>query len=200
MARLWEPPCEDNGREAELRRQQALSAAVDVPSLLRSAQFYIVELPVVCFLCSWLKRAQNRPQKAEKIIRASAVLSSSCPPFFLAEMPRSKSVPLRLSHDRITRPSPHEVKSKGDALPVVSLKLQKGEQHVARPKKKRRRRTVAKPPPAFWRPLRCWGGRSSGYAMGYEGSWPVDYEHELRKKRYVRDKMRKAVHVTPPSR
>ncbi|KAI0279758.1 hypothetical protein BGY98DRAFT_967296 [Russula aff. rugulosa BPL654] len=161
---LWEPPCEDDDREAELRRQQALSAAVDVPSLLRSAQAYI-----------------SRPQKSEKLIRASALLPSSCPSFFLAEMPRSKPVSLRLSHDHITRPSPHEVKSKEDALPM------------------RRRKTVEKLPAAFWRPLRRWGGKSSGYAMGYEGSWPVEHEHELREKRYVRDTMRKAVHVFPPS-
>jgi hypothetical protein len=49
-SRLWEPPCEDNDREVEFGRQQALSAAVDVPSLLRSAQAYIVELSV-CFSC-----------------------------------------------------------------------------------------------------------------------------------------------------
>lgn len=82
---------------------------------------------------------------------------------------------------------------------MVSLKLQKSEQPVARSKRKRRQRTVEKLPAAFWRPLRCWGGKSSGYAMGYEGSWPVEHEHELREKRYVRDTMRKAVHVFPPS-
>src|SRR6266571_6640798 len=43
LSRVWEPPLEDTGHEAELRRQQALSAAVDVPSLLRSAQGYNVE-------------------------------------------------------------------------------------------------------------------------------------------------------------
>jgi hypothetical protein len=42
-SRIWEPPLEDTGYEAELRRQQALSASVDVPSLLRSAQGYNVE-------------------------------------------------------------------------------------------------------------------------------------------------------------
>ena len=113
-------------------------------------------------------------------------------------MPSSKPVPLRLSHDRITRPSPHEVKSKGNALPVVSLKSQTSEQPVMRPKRKRKRRTIEKRPAAFWRPLRRWGGKSSGYAMGYEGSWSVEHEHELREKRYVRDKARKAVHVIPP--
>jgi hypothetical protein len=153
-------------------------------------------------VCSYVhdsRRGQSRPQKSEKIIRASAQLPSSCPSFFLAEMPRSKPVSLRLSHDYITRPSPHEVKSKEDALPMVSLKLQKSKQPVPRSKRKRRQRTVEKLPAAFWRPLRCWGGKSSGYAMGYEGSWPVEHEHELREKRYVRDTMRKAVHVFPPS-
>ena len=82
---------------------------------------------------------------------------------------------------------------------MVSLKLQTGEQPDARPKRKRRRRRVEMHPAAFWRPLRRWGGKSSGYAMGYEGSWPVEHEHELHKKGYVRDKMRKAVHVIPPS-
>ena len=113
-------------------------------------------------------------------------------------MPSSTPVPLGLSHDRITRPSPHEAKSKGNALPVVSLKSQTSEQPVMRPKQKRKRRTVEKRPAAFWRPLRRWGGKSSGYAMGYEGSWSVEHEHELREKRYVRDKARKAVHVIPP--
>ena len=82
---------------------------------------------------------------------------------------------------------------------MISLELQKSEQPVLRSKPKRKRRTVEKPPAAFWRPLRRWGGKSSGYAMGYEGSWPAEHEHELREKRYVRDKMRKAVHVFPPS-
>jgi len=179
---IWEPPCEDNNQEAELRRQQAQSAAVDVPCLLMSSQAYIM-----------------RPQKAGKIIRASAVLSSPCPPFFLAEMPCSKSAPLRTSQDHVSRPSPHEVKSKGDALLVVSLKLQGGGQPVARPKRKRRRRTIERPPATFWRPLRRWGGKSSGYAMGYEGSWPVEDDDELGQRHYVRDKMRKAVYAISPS-
>ena len=115
-------------------------------------------------------------------------------------MPRSKSVPLGVSHDRVTRPSPHEVKWKEDALPVISLKLHGGEQPVARPrpKRKHKRRTVEKPLATFWRPLRRWGGKSSGYAMGYEGSWPVEDENELRQK-HVRDKMRKGIHVIPSS-
>jgi hypothetical protein len=152
----------------------------------------------MCSLCSSLKREQSRPQKAIKIIRASALLSSPFPSFFLAEMPHSKSMLPRASHDHDIRPSPHKVKRKGDALPMISLKLQGGEHPVAQPKRKRRRKTVEKPA-TFWRPLRRWGGKSSGYAMGYEGSWPVEHEHELHEKYYVRDKMRKAVHVNPPS-
>ncbi len=153
----------------------------------------------MCSLCSSLKRGQSRPQKAGKIIRASALLSSPFPPFFLAEMPHNKSMLKKVSHGHDIQPSPHKVKRKGDALPVFSLELQGGEHPVAQPKRKRRRKTVEKPPATFWRPLRRWGGKSSGYAMGYEGSWPVEHEHELREKHYVRDKMRKAVHVNPPS-
>jgi len=108
-------------------------------------------------------------------------------------------MPLRVSYDRVIRPSPHEVKPKGGVLPVVHVKLRGGELPVARPKRKRRRRTVEKPSATFWRPLRRWGGKSSGYAIGYEGSWPVEHEHELRERHYVRDKMKKAVHVVPPS-
>ena len=136
------------------------------------------------------------PQRTEKIIQASALLSPSCPPFFLAEMPCSKSTPLRTPQDRVPRPSPHEIASKGDALLVVSLKLQGGGQPIARPKRKRKRRTIERPPARFWRPLRCWGGKSSGYAMGYEGSWPVEDDDGLCQRHYVRDKMRKAVQAS----
>jgi len=48
--RPWEPPCEDNDLEAEIRSQQALSAAVDVSFLFRSAEAYIVELSVGSYL------------------------------------------------------------------------------------------------------------------------------------------------------
>ena len=48
-SRIWEPPCEDTEREAKLRQQQALSAAVDVPWLFKSAQAYTVELAARCY-------------------------------------------------------------------------------------------------------------------------------------------------------
>ena len=74
---------------------------------------------------------------------------------------------------------------------MIALELQ-GDEQSAHRKRKRRRKTVERPPAAFWRPLRGWGGKISGYAMGYEGSWPVEHEYE---QRYVRDKMRKAVFI-----
>ncbi len=51
FSRVWEPPLEDSGHEAELRKQQALSAAVDVPSLVKSAQGYTVES--LLSFCMW---------------------------------------------------------------------------------------------------------------------------------------------------
>ncbi|KAI9460363.1 hypothetical protein F5148DRAFT_1216856, partial [Russula earlei] len=168
----WEPPCEDNDLEADLRRQQALSAAVDIPSLFRSAEAYI-----------------SLPQKADKVIHAYSDVPLSSVVLFVAEMPPNNTRrPFGVSHDRATRPSPHEVKPKGDALPVITLEMQGSEQLAACRKRKRRRRTIERRPATFWRPLRCWGGKSSGYALGYEGSWPVEDECET-ELCYVRDKM-----------
>ena len=185
---MWEPPCEDNDRQAEVRKQQALSAAIDIPSLFKSAQAYIVELFVCSQLCGRSdKSGQTRPQKPEKIISAKADLNGplSSLPLFLAEMPHSNPRLSGASHHRATRPSPHEVILKGDGLPVISLQLQSNEQPPAHRKRKRRRRLVERLPATLWRPLRRWGGKSSGYVMGYEGSWPVDDGHERRQKGYV---------------
>lgn len=123
---VWEPPLEDTGHEAELRRRQALSAAVDVPSLLRSAQGY-------------------NNHRAGKVIHASSDTLPSPLAFFLAEIPHK---PSRTLHDRDTRPSPHEVVVKGDGLPVISLKLQLegNEQPAARVRRKRKRRIAEKTP------------------------------------------------------
>ncbi|KAI0300764.1 hypothetical protein BC826DRAFT_990298 [Russula brevipes] len=178
---IWEPPCEDNDRESDLRRQRACSAAVEIPSLIRSAQAYI-----------------SRPQKPDKVIRASVDVPLSSLAFFLAEIPHNNPRPLRASHERAALPSPHDVTLKGD-LPVISLQLPRSEQPMARPKRMRRRRTTERPPPTFWRPLRCWGGKSSGYAMGYEGSRPVEDEYEQRQKYYARDKIRKVVYISGAS-
>lgn len=156
---MWEPPCEDNDREAEVRKQQALSAAIDIPTLFKSAQAYIVELFVCSQLCGRSDKSnQTRPPKPEKIISASADLDVplASHPLFLAEMPHSNPRFSGASHNRSTRPSPHEVILKGDGLPVVSLKLRSNEQPAAhrKRKRKRRRRPVERPPAMFWRPLR----------------------------------------------
>lgn len=119
----WEPPLEDTGYEAELRRQRALSAAVDVPSLMRSAQGY-------------------NPQRTGKVVCANSEALPSSLTFFLAEFPRKGHWPSRTRHDRDLRPSPHEVIIKGDGLPVISLKLQPegNEQPTVRVGRERTRR------------------------------------------------------------
>lgn len=122
-SREWEPPLEDTGYEAELRRQRALSAAVDVPSLMRSAQGY-------------------NPQRTGKVVCANSEALPSSLTFFLAEFPRKGHWPSRTRHDRDLRPSPHEVIIKGDGLPVISLKLQPegNEQPTVRVGRERTRR------------------------------------------------------------
>ncbi|KAH9068514.1 hypothetical protein EDB83DRAFT_2377075, partial [Lactarius deliciosus] len=119
----WEPPLEDTGYEAELRRQRALSAAVDVPSLMRSAQGY-------------------NPQRTGKVVCASSDALPSPLTLFLAEFPRKGHWPSRTRHDRDLQPSPHEVMIKGDGLPVISLKLQPegNEQPTVRVGRKRTQR------------------------------------------------------------
>lgn len=61
-----------------------------------------------------------------------------------------------------------------------------------RKRSRRRGKSIQKPAiqPAFWRPQAGMGGKSLGYAWGYEGSWPVA---EGETPRYWRDSMRKAV-------
>ncbi|KAH9063953.1 hypothetical protein EDB87DRAFT_84951 [Lactarius vividus] len=120
----WGPPLEDTGYEAELRRQQALSAAVDVPSLMRSAQGY------------------KQPQKTGKVVCASSDVLPSSLTLFLAEFRRKGHWPSRTRHNRDLRPSPHEVIIKGDGLPVISLKLQPegSEQPIVRVGRERTRR------------------------------------------------------------
>ena len=150
--RVWGPPCEDNDREAEVRKQQALSAAIDLPSLFKSAQAYIVELFVSLPSCGRSDKSdQNRPQKPEKIISASADLDVplSSLPLFLAEIPHGNPRLSGASHNRAARPSPHEVVVKGNGLLLVSLKLQSNEQPAAHRKRKRRRRLAEMPPAMF---------------------------------------------------
>ncbi|KAI0303631.1 hypothetical protein B0F90DRAFT_1306255 [Multifurca ochricompacta] len=134
---VWEPPCEDTEREAELRTQQALSVAVEFISLFESAQAYL-----------------NPLQKADKVIHASADVPLSPLAFFLAEIPRQEGFrPSRMLHKFDTRPSPHEVVVKGDTLPVISLKRQGNKQTTthSKCKRKRRRRIIERPYPTFWR-------------------------------------------------
>ncbi|KAI0267667.1 hypothetical protein BC834DRAFT_869295 [Gloeopeniophorella convolvens] len=179
----WEPPCEDTYGEADARRQQAHAAAVDLSALFESARAYT-----------------SRPHEIGKVIRASAdTMPPSPPAFFLAEAPRKPDPQFQaLRAPEKSRPSPHEVVQKIDSLHTIHIEVRDEHPASARSKRrKRKRRVIERSHATFWRPLSQWGGKSSGYAMGYEGSWPVEHEDELRQKRYVRDNMKKAIHAIP---
>ncbi|THH14114.1 hypothetical protein EW146_g6187 [Bondarzewia mesenterica] len=85
----------------------------------------------------------------------------------------------------------------GTTVPVVSAELfsRHAEPKTKNSKTKRRKKLADRPPARFWRPLRGWGGKSPGYAFGYEGSWAADDESELHEARYFRDRMKKGVPV-----
>jgi hypothetical protein len=107
-SRVWEPPLEDTGHEAELRRQQALSAAVDVPSLLRSAQGYNVESPLS--LSSVMgSNSVKADSRTGKVIYASSDVLPSPLAFFLAEFPHKGHRPSR--RYTIVTLGPHHTRS-----------------------------------------------------------------------------------------
>ena len=142
-SRVWEPALEDTDHEAELRRQQALSAAVDFPALLRSAQGYDVS----DFWVPAVRRTPTQSKQTRKTGKVICATSDALPSplgFFLAEFPHKGHRPSRTLHGRNIRPSPHEVSIKGDGLPVISLQLQLegNKQPTVRVRRKRRRKVV----------------------------------------------------------
>jgi hypothetical protein len=63
--------------------------------------------------------------------------------------------------------------------PVVRVTQGKGDIGVVSNLKARRKRVQRTA--RFFRPLREWGGKSRGYAMGYKGSWAVEkYDTEYK--------------------
>lgn len=74
--------------------------------------------------------------------------------------------------------------TKQDSIPTRAPKR--------RPKKRPSQSAGSRPPPSFWRPEREWGGKSAGYALGYEGSRPTPMGSTTQWK-YRRDQMRSGV-------
>ncbi|EPQ52858.1 hypothetical protein GLOTRDRAFT_140452 [Gloeophyllum trabeum ATCC 11539] len=175
-----ERPSEDDQHEAEQRRQRALVVAVDFEQVVRESTIAY-------------SSTGNRP---DKVIEVQARLPSPAPPIMITERPRPCPLPPTLSHATRFTASLQVVQAElgllAKAAPVVEIAAQS---HPPGRKSRRARRKCAqqpRPPPSFWRPNIEWGGKSLGYAMGYEGSLPIR-EGEVRQ--YARDTMRKAVYA-----
>jgi hypothetical protein len=140
----------------------------------------------------------------EKVIhvRLSTTPTEPTPSIMVTEIPRPQSTEhasqLSLMSLRLPakeHPSPHDFPSDKVCCPVLAV--YQTDEDGMRKKYKRRRKTIqtgASPrlPPSFFRPLMEWGGKSAGYAMGYEGSRPVP-TGSVRQWKYRRDSMRSGV-------
>ncbi|GBE87938.1 hypothetical protein SCP_1201640 [Sparassis crispa] len=173
---VQEPSCEDDEIEAERRRAQAQAVAVDFDWVMaESKQTYL-------------------PSKNDhkKVIHVQAQLATPEPIMMVVERekppPRKPKLALSLPPADF-QPSPHSLPAQGVLCPVVDVTTP----GLPEPKRKRCRKPHVprpRPPAMFWRPFHGMGGKSAGYAMGYEGSWPV-HENDPRCYTYQRDTMRR---------
>ncbi|KZV61161.1 hypothetical protein PENSPDRAFT_759589 [Peniophora sp. CONT] len=177
------PPCEDNEASAESRRAQAAAVAVDFDWVLREG----------------LVTSPSRRQGKE--MRVKTTLPDSPPPLAMLERPRS-ILPVRLQLKSSARPSPHETKVAATcpileftpvdpSQPTSATLTETARRRMRRQKKRSHEKADTHRGQAkFYRPLLSHG--PVGYAMGYEGSWPVEDEDERKRARYVRDGMKVA--------
>lgn len=182
MDSYWEPPCEDDESEAEVRKRRAEAAAVDFTWLSRESH----------------KASVARPNEQRKVLHASGSISSSSPPILLVEWPAKpcpKLTTLQQLAGPTALPSPHDPSLAGHYCTAVSVQSSDTRAEPRKASKKKRKYVKERPPPRFWRPVSSWGGKSMGYAMGYEGSWAVDDE-ESQNIGYVRDTMKKGIPVS----
>ncbi|PCH42217.1 hypothetical protein WOLCODRAFT_73360 [Wolfiporia cocos MD-104 SS10] len=179
-----EPECEDNTEEARRRQSQAQEVAVDFEWLINESK---KSYPVRGF--SPLAR-----------LIEFADLPTPHPPLLITEFAKPPPEPPTFAKcPPHTVPSPHYLSIADIQCPIIDMAPSpSNSSHASALTKKRRRRNPRKaherPPPAFWRPLREWGSKAAGYAMGYGGSWPV-YKDDPLRYRYQRDTMRKGVIV-----
>ncbi|KAI0067334.1 hypothetical protein BV25DRAFT_1091381 [Artomyces pyxidatus] len=139
---------------------------------------------------SSVEAPQHRP---DQVMHVRSDLHTPLPRLLVVEQPKAPLPARQVSHTVKpgALPSPHELRLKRDIYPVVSVEMSQGKEQRTR-RKRRRQNSNARPQATFWQPLRALGGKSSGYAMGYEGSWPVDEEMHSWPRCYVRDRMKKA--------
>lgn len=122
---------------------------------------------------------------ASLVLREPGINASGLPNLLVAERHRSTTV----------GPTPTDNERKLSGGIKCCLLVPVTDQTVDdKPKRQRRKHcghaVQDRPPPAFFRPMQEWGGKSAGYALGWQGSWPVD---RLTSRRYTRDKMRTGI-------
>lgn len=176
--KVKEPPCEDDANEAKIRRQQAQAVAVDM---------------------DWLLSESRRPHLSHKpdnnIVHIDATLPLPEAGVMIVERPKPAIKPLRRvarAPSAQARPSPHELKYETIHCPIVNSKPSETTSRKVKKRRKASHPTPPRPPAMFWRPLRGWGPKVTGYAMGYEGSWAV-FEDDPQRYHYQRDTMRKGI-------
>ncbi|KAI0767911.1 hypothetical protein BC629DRAFT_875835 [Irpex lacteus] len=175
---------EDDDAEAARRAERAKAVAVDFDWILEQSR----------------QPVYRGHLRKDKVIHATLdAQTGPFPALMVAELPKpplgTPSLPLAsLKLPERERPSPHDFPADKICCPVIFVSEQNNPDTQGK-RRRRRRKTgdvVARQPPSFFRPLREWGGKSAGYAMGYEGSRSVAVG-SARQWRYRRDSMRSGV-------
>ncbi|KAI0346261.1 hypothetical protein BDW22DRAFT_1425763 [Trametopsis cervina] len=175
----------DDDAEASQRAERARVAAVDFDWILEQS----------------LQPSYPSTRNAKKTMHLVMDTPVDYLPMLVVDIPTHKSSsstllppPPRLPKKE--HPSPHDFPADKISCPVLSA--HEPSDHKTKRRRFRRRGKTAeggvkkRPPPAFFRPLTEWGGKSAGYAMGYEGSSPALTEG-ARQRKYRRDSMRTGV-------
>ncbi|CAL1716616.1 unnamed protein product [Somion occarium] len=181
--KVLEPASEDDEDEARIRSQRASEVAVDMSWLLRESQ------------------RPYRPRPREPKLHQITLPSSDIPtsPIIVMERPQ-QNAKHNLVSPRIPqkeKPSPHILNPEKLRHPIVELLLPSKLMEHSTTRRRRRRKPKdqpPRPPATFWRPMGEWGGKSVGYALGYQNSNAV-WSEGGRWRPYQRDRMRKATFV-----
>ncbi|KAI0636085.1 hypothetical protein C8Q77DRAFT_1155796 [Trametes polyzona] len=171
------PAFEDTAEEAERRAARAREVAVDFDWVVSESR----------------KPYLPPPNAAKKLRNVVASIPSPEPRLLLLQVPKPTPKPPRASLADPSvpiEPSPHAHDT--SCCPIVDVPPAEPLTDATRKRKRRRGKARDGPAvqPAFWRPGEGMGGKSWGYAWGYEGSWPLAPDETPR---YRRDTMRKAV-------
>jgi len=179
-----EPQCEDNESEARIRAERAAAVAVDASWVLQESR------------TPYHTSSRDNIKRYTLLNPASSVTPS---PIQILSLPPS-SPPLYPTSSRLpekSRPSPHDIQKVNLACPITDIAPPP--QPLAGKRGSKRRRSKGppreKPRPAFWCPLREYGGKSAGYAYGHANSRPIYSEEARRRRVYRRDRMREGEFV-----